>query len=165
MKFFSVVPIFFLAVWTTAAQTNPVAGAGASRAMSLQDSVQEALAHNLDLQIQRYNPQISLFNLNGTYSGYDPTLSFSGQHQYNDSGVEFQTGQHVAGSEFNSDTYNTALNGGTPWGMTYDMFGTVSSTDGKNPLTLTNNVFVPIQNSSGQVGLSLTQPLLKKFLD
>lgn len=160
MKFFSVVPVLFLAVWTAVAQTNPVAGA--TRAMSLSDCVQEALVHNLDLQIQRYNPSNSFYNLKSAYGGYDPTFSFSGTHNYNDSGAEFQNGQHVAGSEFNSDTYSTALNGGTPWGMTYDLFGNVSSTDGRNPLVNTN-LFVPIQNSSGQVGLSLTQPLLKNF--
>src|SRR6185369_9988048 len=162
MKFFSVVPVLFLAVWTAAAQTNTSVTAGATRAMSLQDCVQEALVHNLDLQIQRYNPSNSFYNLKSAYGGYDPTFSFSGTHNYNDSGAEFQNGQRVAGSEFNSDTYNTALNGGTPWGMTYDLFGNVSSTDGKNPLANTN-LFVPIQNSSGQVGLSLTQPLLKDF--
>jgi len=142
-----------------AAQTNGVPAA--VRSLSLDDCIQQALTHNLDVQIQRYNPQISLFNLSGSYSGYDPTFGFSGQHQYNRSGAEFENGQRVAGSQYNADTYASSINGGTPWGMTYDLGGNVSSTTGRNPVT--NNFFVPIQNSSGQVGLSLDQPLLKNF--
>ena len=63
-----------------------------TRAMSLQDCIQEALQHNLDVQIQRYNPQISLYNLSAAYSGYDPTFNVSGQHNYDVSGSAFKTG-------------------------------------------------------------------------
>ncbi|HEY1490536.1 MAG TPA: TolC family protein, partial [Verrucomicrobiae bacterium] len=92
MKVFSIVPVLLLAVLQAGAQTNLTAGtqtnlpAGPARAMSLQDCIQEALQHNLDLQIQRYNPQISLYNLNANYGGYDPTFTFSGTHTYNDTG-------------------------------------------------------------------------------
>ncbi len=51
--------------------------------MSLLDCIQAALAHNFDVQIQRYNPEISLYGLNAAYSGYDPTFSVSGQHNFN----------------------------------------------------------------------------------
>ena len=159
MKKFGVGLSFCAAAFVAAAQTNGVPAA--TRDMSLADCIQEAVAHNFDVQFFRYNPQLSLFNLNSAYSGYDPTFNFSGQHQYNNSGAEFQNGQHIAGSQFNSDTYASDFIGGTPWGMTYDLFGNVSSTTGRNPLT--NNFFIPIQNSGGQVGLSLTQPLLKNM--
>jgi outer membrane protein len=159
MKKFGVVLFFFAAAYVADAQTNAVP---AARAMSLADCIQEALAHNLDVQIQRYNPQLSLFNLYGAYSGYDPTFNFSGQHQYNNSGAEFQNGQRVAGSQINTDIYSSGFNGGTPWGMTYNLAGNVSSTSGRN-FTSSTNLFFPIQNSSGQVGLSLDQPLLKNF--
>src|ERR1700722_4473032 len=101
MKSFSVVSIFFLAVLTATAQTNAVP---AGRAMSLQDCIQEAMQHNLDLQIERFNPQISLYNLDADYGGYDPTFNFSGTHTYSDSGAVFQNGQHIAGSQFNEDS-------------------------------------------------------------
>jgi outer membrane protein len=159
MKFLSVVPVFFLAVLSVTAQTNT---APAAREMSLADCIQQALAHNLDLQIERYNPQASLYNLRAAYSGYDPTLSLQGQHLYNDSGAEFQNGQHVAGSDYNQDTFSAGLNGGTPWGMTYDLIGNVSATDGRNTTTATN-LFLPFQNSGGQIGISGTQPLLRNF--
>ncbi len=140
------------------AQTN---GVPAAREMSLPDCIQQALAHNLDVQIQRVNPQISLFNLDSAYAGYDPVFNFSGLHRYNNTGAEFQSGQRIAGSQYNSDTYSSGFSGGTPWGMTYDLRGSASSTAGNNPWT--NGTFLPIQNSSGQAGLGLTQPLLKNF--
>ncbi len=140
------------------AQTN---GVPAAREMSLPDCIQQALAHNLDVQIQRVNPQISLFNLDSAYAGYDPVFNFSGLHRYNNTGAEFQSGQRIAGSQYNSDTYSSGFSGGTPWGMTYDLRGSASSTAGNNPWT--NGTFLPIQTSSGQAGLGLTQPLLKNF--
>ncbi len=162
MKKFGVVLFWFATVLVAAAQTNP---APAVRAMSLTDCIQEAVAHNLDVQIQRYNPQLSLFNLDSAYGGYDPTLSFSGQHQYNNSGAEFQNGQHVAGSDYNSDTFGSALHGTAPWGMTYTLGGNVQSTKGANNGNIGGtNISIPFQNSSGQIGaITLTQPLLKNF--
>ena len=137
------------------------------RAMSLQDCIAEALQHNLDLQIQRYNPQISLYSLNAEYGGYDPTFSFSGTHTYNDSPSTFQSGQVITGSKYNEDSFDSGFNGSTPWGMTYNLGGDISSTKGdKYGIT---NYAIPFQNSSGQVGqgpsagVMLTQPLLKNF--
>ena len=61
----------------------PVGMNAATRQMSLEDCIQEALQHNLDVQIERYNPQISLYNLRAAYGGYDPLFNISGQHNYN----------------------------------------------------------------------------------
>jgi outer membrane protein TolC len=156
MKRFSIITVFVLTALTSFAQTN--APAGATRAMSLADCIQEAMQHNLDMQVQRYNPEISLYNLNANYGGYDPTFSFSGQHDYNDSGATFQNGQRILGNELNSDSFSSSFNGTLPWGTIYDLGGNVSSTKG------TQAGSFPIQNSSGQVGaLTLTQPLLKNF--
>ena len=168
MKVFSFVPILFLAVLTAGAQTNMTASAqtnlpaGPARAMSLQDCIAEALQHNLDMQIQRFNPEISLYNLSSTYGGYDPTFTFSGTHTYNDVATTFQNGQIVTGSEYNEDNFNSAISGTLPWlGTMYSLGGNVSSTKGDKSL-ITNSL--AFQNSSGQVGaLTLTQPLLQNF--
>lgn len=172
MKVFSIVPVFLLAVLQAGAQTNLTAGAqtnlpaGPARAMSLQDCIQEALQHNLDLQIQRYNPQISLYNLNANYGGYDPTFTFSGTHTYNDTGGTFQNGQIVTGSTYNEDSFSSAISGTLPWlGTMYSLGGNVSSTKG-DKFGITNSF--PFQSSSGQVGagingVTLTQPLLQNF--
>ena len=163
MKFLSVVPVFCLSVWMAGAQTN--LNSTASRAMSLQDCIQEALAHNLDLQIQRYNPQFSLYNLHAQYGAYDPTFSFSGKHVYNNSGASFQNGLRVPGQQINADIFSSGFNGSLPWGMTYNLAGAVSSTKGDQFANVGNTlVTTPLQSSSGQIGaLTLTQPLLKNF--
>ena len=64
MKRISVLAFFAAALLSASAQTNP-----ATRTMSLQDCFSEALAHNLDLQIERYAPQISLYDLYAAYGG------------------------------------------------------------------------------------------------
>jgi len=162
MKRVGIFLAFFATVAAAVAQTGTNAPAG--RAMSLADCIQSALAHNFDVQIERYNPQISLYDLNAAYSGYDPAFTASGQHNYNDSGASFQNGQHVAGSDYNQDSFNSGFAGGTPWGMTYNLSGNVSSTLGNNVVsTKTNTYFLPFENSSGTIGVQLTQPLLKNF--
>ena len=66
--------------------TNTMATA-ATRPMSLQDCIQEALKHNLDVQISRYDPQFQLYTLRGNYSAYDPVFDFTAKHQRNDQGA------------------------------------------------------------------------------
>jgi outer membrane protein TolC len=162
MKRVGIFLAFFAGVAAAVAQTGTNAPVG--RAMSLPDCIQSALAHNFDVQIERYNPQISLYDLNAAYSGYDPAFTASGQHNYNDSGASFQNGQHVAGSEYNENSFNSGFSGGTPWGMTYNLSGNVSATSGNNSAAFgPTNIFLPFENSSGQIGVNLTQPLLKNF--
>jgi len=159
MKHFGAISVILLTGFIAAAQTN--GPAGATRDMSLADCLQEAMQHNLDMQIQRFNPQINLYNLNGTYGGYDPVFSFSGTHDYNQSPATFQNGQRVLGNEINSDNFSSSFNGTLPWGTIYDLGGNVSSTKGSQGF---GSASVPVQSSSGQVGaLTLTQPLLKDF--
>src|SRR5262245_30672125 len=67
---------------TAIAQTNKPS----AYQLSLQDAIQMTLTNNLDLQIERYNPVVSLYGLNSQYGAYDPTLSASGQHDHNEAG-------------------------------------------------------------------------------
>jgi outer membrane protein len=158
MKRFSIITGLFLTAGPLFAQTNAMP---AVRNMSLTDCIAEAMQHNLDMQIQRYNPEIDLFNVNGAYGGYDPTFNFSGTHNYNDSGGSFENGQHIAGSTYNADNFSSSFNGTLPLGTIYDLGGNISSTKGQNGIS---NFSLPFQQSSGQVGaLTLTQPLLKNF--
>ena len=130
------------------AQTN----APSARPLSLDDCFAEALRHNFDLQVQRYEPKISLYELNGAYAGYDPTFSISGNHTHNDSGALFSTnGVSIA----DGNSFSSGLAGGTPWGMTYGLSGNVAENYGFNA--------GPTDSSGGQIGASLTQPLLKNF--
>ena len=134
------------------AQTNQPAG----RPMSLQDCFAAALQNNFDVRIEQLNPQISQFGLSAAYAGYDPTLSFSGTHTYNDQGASFDNGVAALPTITRQNSFVPNLTGDTPWGMNYDLFGNVYQQH--------NNVFTnSFDNSSGRVGLKLTQPLLKNF--
>ena len=148
----------FLTVTLTAAfaQTNPPA----ARPLSLQDCFTEALKHNLDVQIKQTVPQISLYNLQAAYGGYDPQFVFGGQHSYNDTGAYLQDGQIILPTIDNQNTFNSAFTGATPWGMTYNLGGNVSEQHVSK--TFSTN-FLAGDSSSGSVGLSVTQPLLKNF--
>src|SRR6266545_4649093 len=69
------------------------------RVMTLEDCIQEALQHNFDVQIKRYNPQPG--------------------------GVD-QQGRSFSGTESETDRLSTGLRGLLPWGLTYDLGGTVA---------------------------------------
>ena len=99
----------------------------ARRVMTLDDCIQAALAHNFDVQIKRLSPEIARYNLNVSYGGYDPSFSFSGEHDYNLSpgGVDAQ-GRPFQGTESESDRFNTGFQGLLPWGMFYNLGGSVS---------------------------------------
>ena len=137
--------------------------------MSLADCIQEALQHNLDVQISRYNPQIQLFNLRGSYGGYDPTFNVTGQHQRNNQGAEFQNGLPVPASTSDQNTFNSDLGGLLPWGMKYDFNGNVQNNKNINFSVTANNIsgFTnnSLQSANGSASLTLTQPLLEELLD
>jgi outer membrane protein len=134
------------------------------QAMSLQDCFQEALTHNFDVQIERYNPKISLYALNAAYAGYDPLLNFSATHQHDEEGVD-----NIPPDTTSGDSFSSGVNGSLPWGTTYDLSGTISDTygngfNGFRFIGPTNGaLFSPGGSSVGSVQLSVTQPLLKNF--
>jgi len=178
MKHLSLLLPVFLATLPAAAQTDtnatgtsavtnayaPLVETNAGpRAMSLQDCIQQALQHNFDVQIQRYNPQVARYNLQAAYGGYDPTLSAAGQHNYSESGGSFQNGLIFPGSQYDENRFNSAVSGSTPWGLNYNFFGTISDTYGQSISGSTNFTGTPFENSVGQIGVTLTQPLLKNF--
>src|SRR5882724_2098053 len=124
MKRSGFILFFFSAVFAAFAQTN--AEISTTREMSLPDCIQEALAHNLGLQIERYNPQISLYSLHSAYGGYDPVLSISGQRSGSDTGP----GGHADGNSLSS-----SLGGLLPWGMTYGLGANFSESYGQTTPT------------------------------
>jgi outer membrane protein TolC len=140
---------FLMAVVSVAAfaQTNAPTVLAATRPLSLADCLAAAVAHNFDVQVARYEPQISLFNLNVAYAGYDPNFFISGSHAHDNAGA-------VGATDFISDAnrFNSSLGGLTPWGMTYGLSGTVSENYGSGA-----------DSSGGSAGVNVTQPLLRNF--
>ena len=145
----------------TASATAPTNGVKEVREMSLQDCLQLALEHNLDLQINRYNPQIARFALNALYGGYDPSLFLSGQHDHNETGARFtSSGGLIAGSSTDDNSFNASLGGMLPWGTTYSLQGNAIDTFGTIG-GVTN--LVKVNSSSGSASIQAAQPLLKNF--
>ena len=135
----------------------PVGRNAATREMSLEDCIREALQHNLDVQIERYSPQVSLYNLRSAYGGYDPLFNISGQHDFNVSPGGFTSQQiPIPSTTSKSDSFNSGINGLLPWGLQYDFTGNIAD---RNFMSSPNST----ESSSGSIGVQLTQPLLKNF--
>jgi HAE1 family hydrophobic/amphiphilic exporter-1 len=161
MKRLGVAFVFFSLAWAAFAQTNPTLEAtnllAGARRMSLQDCIQEALQHNLDVQIQRYNPEIDLFNYRAAYGGYDPTLKFSADHNYTvqPSGFTSQ-GIQLPSQTTTLNQFNSSIAGALPFtGLQYTFQGSI------NQQTFLSNTNLP--NSGGSIGVSVTQPLLQNL--
>ncbi len=155
MKFIGILSALFAVVTVAVAQDNTNAPAG--RAMSLEDCIQTALAHNFDVQVQRINPQISLYNLDAAYSGYDPSFSISGTHTYNVSpggGFNPYSTNATPSRTTDQNSFSSGISGGLlPWtGLKYGFNSSLSETYGSTS-----------DNSSGSASVTLTQPLLKDF--
>ncbi len=128
------------------------------RKISLEECIQGALNRNFDLQIARYNPPMALADLRAAYAGWDPNLSLSGNHNFSLSGGGFNATtvtNLTPPSISDRNSFNSALGGLTPWGLSYSLQGGVSETYGRSGS--------PFDSSSGQALVTLTQPLLKNF--
>lgn len=130
---------------------------GPIRSLSLDDCVQMALNHNLDVQIQRFNPVIDRFNLESSRGSYDPSWSSSIDEAFRKSDVQFdpQFGLPIGGDETTTESARTGISGVLPLsGLTYDL----STSLNRN----TGNRFIGEQYSIS-TGASITQPLLKNL--
>ena len=156
MKSSRVFLFFFFAALAAVAQTGT--NTVATRAMSLPDCIQQALQQNFDVQIERYQPQISLYNLRAAYGGYDPAFNISGQHNFDVSPSRFSpyTTNQTPPTVSDENSFNSGLTGTLPLsGLQYTFNGNIAEQYGNNGL--------PFDNSFGGIGVTLTQPLLKNF--
>lgn len=134
----------------------------APRAWSLQGCVQQALEYNLELRIERYNPELALYNLHGAYGVYDPIFQFSGQHRYDKAGETLFQGLPIPGQRTETDAFNSSLSGLLPWGTQYGLsLRNLYETDGRRYDT--NRNAIPYSASGGSVALDVTQPLVKNL--
>jgi len=140
---------------TVAAQSNSIP----SQSLSLDESIQMALTNNFAVQIARYNPRFSLYNLRAAYAGYDPLFSVSGQHDFSLSGggLDPITKLPSPASTSDDNSFRSGITGGLlPWGTTYSVSGNIQETYG---LTAGG----PFDNTRGSVSTTLSQPLLKNL--
>jgi outer membrane protein TolC len=130
---------FFILLISVATARAAESESSAKRFMTLDECVQAALLHNFDVQIKRYGPELARYNLNAYYGGYDPSFSFSGEHNYSLSpgGID-QQGRSFQGTETTSDRFNSGLQGLLPWGLTYDLGGSMADQSTLRPFSITD---------------------------
>jgi outer membrane protein len=139
---------------------NPTGLPRAERILSLSECLQLALRSNLDIQIQRYNPLISEYTLDGTYSAYDPIFGFTAKKSFNSSpgSVNVNTNLNFGTSTTDTENYTASLQGTLPTGLTYALDGPLTKTSQSSGTTN------PIPTTwVASPGITLDQPLLKNF--
>ncbi|HEY4416047.1 MAG TPA: TolC family protein [Verrucomicrobiae bacterium] len=151
MKKIIAVFIFAAALSAARAQTN----ATPARVLSLTECLTEALKHNFDVQVSRYDPQINLYQLYANYGGWDPAFTVSGQHNYNSipGGFNQYSTNAIPSRTTEADSFNAGINGTLPEGLQYNITGNIADTTSSTDP----------ENTGGQIGIQLTQPLLKNF--
>jgi outer membrane protein TolC len=145
------------ALTPAAAAASGQAAPGQVRRLSMDEAVAQALENNLDLQVDRINPQLQDLSVAQVASGYTPTfqsnLNFADQTSQP---TDFLSG-NVTQLTGNNSNYNFGIGSLTKWGATY-------SAGWNNRRATTNNLqttFNPQINST--LNLNYTQPLLRNF--
>ena len=143
------------------AQTKPTLPpqAGATeRPMTIDDAVAMALEQNLDLQVQRINPQIRDLDIAVSRAGYTPNLSATtnlvDQTQPPASLLAGNTSQLTTGRS----TFDLGVVQQTPW------YGGSYNFSWGNGRTTTNNIYTSFDPQlTATISASYTQPLLRNF--
>ena len=162
MKFKGLAAVLIGSVLTLRLQAETV------RSLSLEECTRIALEHNLDIQINRLDPQLKTFALAGSYANYDPTLSFGARHDYNltQGGLD-SNNLPYPGSENDANNVSGGLDGLLPWGLSYGLGVNLSDRWGNYlPFDANGNPLpgVPFETTSGNAGIfTMRQPLLKNF--
>ena len=157
----SVVSVFGLT--PVHAQTKPTIPPAAQqgttvRRMSIDDAVASALEQNLDLQVQRINPQLRDLDIAAFRANYTPnfntTMNLVDQSQ--------PPASLLAGNESQLTTGRSNLDFGinqlTPW------YGGSYNVQWANGRTTTNNIFTSFDPQlTANVSANYTQPLLRNF--
>jgi len=134
------------------------------RALSLKEALNLALAHNLDIQIERLSPQIAGYYLRAAYGAYDPTLDFTAKRTFVDQPSQFNPKKwppnpQVANQiprennlrvdseyELTVDSIGPGLNGRLPLGLSYNLFARADRLSAKTYASLVD--VANIQNFS-----------------
>ena len=143
-----------------------------TRSISLQECIDLALSHNLDLQVERFSSEIARYALQGAYGPYDPTFTFRALREHVDAPADFDP--HKFSLDFpyilRQDTLSAALEGNTPIGLSYKLntlAGTKdASTDFNADFGNANDFFFGIRNTNNAFAgadVSVRQHLLKDF--
>ena len=140
------------------AQVGQVPATGATQLdLSLDEAIALALEHNLDIAVERLNPQLMDLQIAEVNAAYQPTLatSFTNSSHTNPSSSQLDGGQAVFQD---TQIVNTSISQAVPWG------GGNFQVSWNNNRNSSNNFFSsfnPSYRSTFQT--SYTQPLLRGF--
>jgi outer membrane protein TolC len=131
---------------------------GTTFELTLDDAVARAMDRNLDVAVERLNPEVQELNLTRLTRGYRPALTSTLTQR---SQTQLPTTQLNGGTSVNVDTsnYNAGIAQNIPWG------GGNYTLAWNNQKQLSNSTFVtfnPTFNSN--LIATYTQPLLRSFL-
>ena len=152
-------------LFTARAQTET----NKSRLLALDEVIRLSLQHNLDVQIERYSPQVAQFNLSGAFSPYDPRFTFQAKENYVSSpgGFNPTSGLPAPGNETYNETYRPGLSGELPSGLRYDVGSDLANRiSGSSSVTDSNGVSHKVDRGvqyNPSIGIDLAQPVLKNF--
>ncbi len=142
------------------------------RSLTLQQCIELALKHNLDLQIQHLSTDIAQYDLRGAYGAYDPVLSFQGGSGFVSQPGDFSLHKFNPDQPYQLQTEKggASLSGQLPFGLSYDVGARAGSEQARTDFRLdpehasdfpggirdTNNYFADTR-------IDLRQHLLKDF--
>src|ERR1051325_5044560 len=124
-----------------------------SISLTLHECIERALAHNLDISVEQFNPRIEQANVLAAQGDFDPHLHLILNKQEIETPL-FVVQTNSAASETHLTIFDSSLLGKLPLGTTYDLSYN-STRQSTSPAFVTQE---------GAVGLvSITQPLLRNF--
>ncbi|MEO5804544.1 MAG: TolC family protein [Verrucomicrobiota bacterium] len=173
--------LILFALMTVAVAAKAETSTNNARSLTLEEAIRLALQHNLEVQIERVNPEIASFNLKSIYGAYDPTLGVRAEKSFNSSPGGFSSvGLDIPGNETDRESIQPFLSGMLPTGLKYDINAdllsrssgtrsfarTTITTNGLGAPIGTNTTIQTVDRGveySPSAGIDLAQPLLKNF--
>ncbi|MGE3507272.1 MAG: TolC family protein [Vicinamibacterales bacterium] len=145
---------------TSGTSSNEQPGTSVTVALTLDDAIKLALERNLDIAVQRLNPQTFDFTLAGLESAYRPTLTSTVSQQSNTNPSTQTISGAAAGTGIETNT--TAWNGGLAQNMRWGG-GTfqVTLNNSRQSTTALTALFNPVFSPNWAAQYS--QPLLRNF--
>lgn len=125
----------------------------AAAPLTLDDAIRLALENNRRIKVSAYSPDIARANVLAETGRFDPALTFNRSYgEAEQPGIFVPPGARPLSQ---TDRFGLALEGLTPWGLTYSLGATATNARG------TGNAFADQYETFG--GLTVTQPLLRGF--
>jgi len=145
-----------LLVCQAGAQTTNLA----IRPVTLEECLQLALQHNLDVQIERLEPEVARFTLSASYGIYDPTFKFFARNDFASNPIQqdWKKGTLDKEYELDTDSMGSGIIGRLPTGMTYGLNGGVDYLHGNSAFPWG---WYSTNETDAAWTLTLKQPLLK----